>query len=79
MVEYADIWVYPDHIEVLQQGRVTETIPIRVTLGESWRRAIDRQVVGQLRSRHWVPVSWHRPRANDAVLATTFAWRDRPQ
>jgi hypothetical protein len=75
--EYADIWVYPDRIEVRQKGIVTETVAIDHPDTEAWGDLVTARVVPVVRERHWHMNTWHRPRNNDAVLATTFAWRDR--
>lgn len=76
-VEYADIWAYPDRIEVWQQGVVTEVLPVEHPQDEGWAEFVTAKVVPAVRGRGWATNSWHRPRNNDELLATTFAWRDR--
>jgi hypothetical protein len=74
--EYADIWVYPDQIEVRQKDRVTATVAIEHPPDEGWGDLLVLRVVPLVRKLGWRHNNWHRPRNNNAVLATTFAWRD---
>ena len=36
MIEYADIWVFPDRIEVRRSGKVVETVPVEHPASEGW-------------------------------------------
>lgn len=74
--EYADIWVCPDRIEVHQKGRVTKTVTIEHPDSEGWGELLLAKVAPAVRELGWHHHAWHRPRNNDAVLATTFAWRN---
>ena len=76
-IEYADIWVYPDRIEVRQGGRVIESVEIAQQPDEAWRDLVLAQVVPAVAKLGYKHNDWHRPRNNGTVLATTFAWRDR--
>lgn len=73
-MEYADIWVYQDRIEVRQKGRVTKTVAIEHPPSEGWGELLLAQVIPAVRELGWRHNGWHRPRGSDDVLATTFAW-----
>lgn len=77
ITEYADIWVYPNRIEVRQGGRVIESVEIEPQPNEAWRDLVLARVAPAVETMGYRHNGWHRPRNNDAVLATTFAWRDR--
>lgn len=76
MMFYADLWVYPDRVEVRQHGEVIEQIPVNQKDGEGWATFVLTRVVPQVEQSGWQHHGqWHRPRDNDELLATTFAWR----
>lgn len=75
MVEYVDIWVYEDRIEVRHSGKVTETVMVEHPADEGWGEFVVAKVTPAVHKLGYRHNGWHRPRNNDELLATTFAWR----
>ena len=75
-IDYADVWAYPDRIEIRKRGEVVESIPVDHPEDEAWHDFVAHKAAPVIHQKGYRCDSWHRPRDNAELLATTFAWRE---
>ena len=78
---YANAYAYPDHIEVLDHGRVVAHLPVAPRRSGELRGDWTARLSNTLLAAGWEHNTWHGPGRESLGrtpqwLLTTFTWKD---